>query len=225
MKKIFFLCFFLQISLYSEVVVCIHGFMRTEKCMAMMKSSFQNAGCTVYNWGYPSKDKLIEEHAQDLNIFLNEVLLFHPDEEIHFVTHSLGGIILRAAAQQKGFPLQAKRGKAVLIAPPNKGSCFGNYLAKFAWVRKLVGSKSGSQLLNTRSFLDLGPFPSTMKILVISGTLGFNPIIKDRNDGKVGVQESCLAQTHLHRTVKASHSWICYSPQTIALAKKFLLDY
>ncbi len=59
---------------------------------------------------------------------------------------------------------------------------------------------------------------------MIAGNLGFNPFIKESNDGKVAVKETFLNTPHEHCVVGAGHSWISLSPKVIRVAKAFLFE-
>jgi triacylglycerol esterase/lipase EstA (alpha/beta hydrolase family) len=215
--KIFALfAFLLPLSLVSqESVYCIHGFMRKPSSMQKMAKVFENEGYAVHNWGYPSREKTIEEHAEDLVIDLKATACRLPEEPIHFVTHSMGGIIVRAALNHPECPMEAKRGRAVLLAPPNQGSQFGRSLGKVPLFHKWMGNKAGKQLLTSKDFNYLGPFPETVKVLVISGTFGWNPLASEKNDGKVGFKEACLSTPHRHMSHFSGHSWIMYSDTVV----------
>lgn len=215
---------FTQTNPKSGTVVFVHGFMRTSKNMSALASSFRKDGWHVENWSYPSRQKYIEEHAKDLVDRLNQISKQSPGKPISFVTHSMGGLVVRCALNLKDCPNEAKIGRAVLIAPPNKGSVFARNLANYKLSRNVLGNKSGSQLMKTPldGFDRLGNFPDSMPVLIISGTAGFNPMISEVNDGKIGLHETCLNTKHFHEKVFAGHSWICYMPTVINKTKKFL---
>lgn len=205
-----------------ETVYCLHGFLRAPTSMQRIASAFEKEGYKVENWGYPSRERTIEGHAEALAQELKKTAEKAPGEPIHFVTHSLGGIITRAALNHPDCPIEAKEGRAVMIAPPNQGARFGHFLSRFKPMRKLMGAKAGSQILFCKDFDYLGQFPPTCKVLIISGTFGWNPFASGKNDGKVGVFESCLDTPHEHKTHFSGHSWIMYSPCVIEEARRFI---
>ncbi|MDN3506405.1 MAG: hypothetical protein P0S96_04170 [Simkaniaceae bacterium] len=196
--------------------------MRSPSCMTKMASAFDKEGYETVRWGYPSKQKYIHELADDLVQDLKKTAKERPGEPIHFVTHSLGGIIVRAAHNHPECPEEAKTGRAVLLVPPNQGSSFGRFLGKIKPMRKFLGDRAGQQLLNCQNFDFIGEFPKEKEVLVISGTYGWNPIPRERNDGKVGVKESCLNTPHKHMTHRSGHSWIMYSDTVINCSKLFI---
>ncbi len=189
-----------------------------------MASSFEKRGYNVENWDYPSRAKIIEMHTKDLLEALNATATASPGEAIHFVTHSLGGIIVRGALNHPDCPVEARQGRAVLMAPPNRGSEFGRFLGKFGILRKMLGDYAGRELCETRDFDYLGNFPEGMKVLVISGSCGWNPIPKGKNDGKLSVEESCLPTYHKHMIHFSGHSWIMQNPTVIYNACCFIDD-
>ena len=190
--------------------------------MKKMARSFEKEGYQAIRWGYPSKGKFIHEHTEDLVQDLKKTAEKHPGEPIHFVTHSLGGIIVRAVHNHPECPDEAKMGRAVLLVPPNQGSSFGRFLGKSKPMRKLLGDRAGKQLMFCDNFDFIGQFPEEKQVLVISGTCGWNPIPGEKNDGKVGVKESCLKTPHKHMTHFSGHSWIMYSDTVISCSKRFI---
>lgn len=205
-----------------EPVYFIHGFMRKASSMKKMAKAFQKQDYETHLWGYPSSSQTIEEHSKLLVAELQECAQHHKGEPIHFVTHSLGGIVLRGALNHPDCPKEAKIGKAVLLAPPNQGSRYARFLNRFKWMRKILGQKSGQQLLTTETFDYLGQFPQQLDVLVISGTFGWNPLIKEKNDGKVGISETVLKTPHNQITVLCGHSWMMFSGDVIRHSLDFI---
>ncbi len=190
--------------------------------MQPMAYAFQREGYEAHSWGYPSRDKTIQEHAGSLVQELQVTAERNPNEPIHFVTHSLGGIIVRAALNHPDCPKEAKIGRAVLLGPPNQGSRFGGTMNNFKPVQKLFGKKAGRELLQGETFDYIGQFPNSMEVLVIAGTFGWNPFVGELNDGLVGVKESRLKTPHQQMIVFSGHAWIMYSDTIINYAVKFI---
>ena len=111
-----------------ESVYFLHGFLRSSSSMKKMAKAFQKEDYETHLWDSPSRGLTIEEHAQILVRELQKCANEHKGDPIHFVTHSLGGIILRATLNHKDCPEEAKIGRAVLLAPPNQGSSFARFL-------------------------------------------------------------------------------------------------
>jgi len=208
-----------------ETVVCIHGLLRTRMNMVPIARHLKKGGFRTVNWTYPSRKYPIHTHAEMLVNTLNSIAQENPGVPIHFATHSLGGIITRAALSHPNCPPEAKVGCAVLIAPPNRGSQTARSLYKNRLARKALGCHgAGHELMiqPPEHFETIGTFPETKAILIISGTAGITPLLDGPNDGKVTVAESCLDTPHEHETFLAGHSWICYDPRVIRRVREFL---
>lgn len=210
-------------------VVCVHGFFRSFKSMLPLGNSLKREGLKVYLWEYESRKKTIERHAADLVGLLKEIAAEKPGEPIYFVTHSLGGIIVRAAVNHPECPKEVAFGKAVLLAPPNKGASLARQFQDFPPARGLFGNNSGKQLLTyEENHMDsLGQFPESMQVLVIAGEKEspvFRRWMTKPNDGKVTVEETYLKTPHEHKTLYVSHSWIMTSREVIGITKEFILN-
>jgi hypothetical protein len=230
-KSLLIILFLLYTSviLSQESVICLHGFFRSYRCMIPLGNVMRHEGFDVYLWDYPSRDKTIEEHAEHLVEVMNALAKKNPSEPIHFVTHSLGGIIVRAALNHPNCPQEAKIGKAVLLAPPNKGASLARTFQGCPLIRWIFGKKAGHQLLTftETDMCNLGEFPPTMPVMVIAGKKGtrfFYKWIKETNDGKVTVEETRLSSPHHHHILNVGHSWIMTSRESIALTRNFLIN-
>lgn len=206
----------------SEKVYCIHGFMRTPSSMQPMAQTFEESGYLVTNWGYSSRTKTISEHTADLLSSVSDAAAKNPGTPIHLVTHSLGGIIALSLHNHPDCPAEVKQGKIVMLAPPMKGSAFARCLNKVGPIRTILGKHTGKELLSATSFEHLGSFPRNKQILVISGTFGWNPFVGQKNDGKVGIFESCPDIVHVHYIHFTSHSWMMKNKTVILNALDFI---
>lgn len=205
-------------------VVCVHGFLRTRANLAAAAASLRWDGFRVVQWPYPSRSGSIERHADRLAEALSRIARERPGQPIHFVAHSLGGLIVRAAIHRPGCPPEARIGKAVLIAPPNRGSALARALSGSRIGRAVFGDQAGRELIETPEdgFDALGSFPPAVRVLVIAGDAGFTPGLARPNDGKVSIGETRLPTPHAHETVHATHSWIAWSPRAIGRTRRFL---
>lgn len=120
----------------NDYVVILHGLFRTARAMNKMEKALTKEGYTAINITYPSDEQKIEILAEK---HLGEIIKKKcPDKtkKINFVTHSLGGIIVRYyLAHHKIDNL----GRVVAIAPPNQGSKYADILSKFEFVNFLAG--------------------------------------------------------------------------------------
>ncbi|MCH9608765.1 MAG: hypothetical protein S4CHLAM45_06770 [Chlamydiales bacterium] len=229
LKTLFVLFALLQIPTLEAAdasVVCVHGFIRSYRSMIPMGNALKDEGFDVYLWDYPSRRETIEGHAANLVVLLNEIAAKNPGKPIHFVTHSLGGIITKTALNHPDCPMEAKVGRAVLLAPPSKGSCAARAFNKLPPVQCFFGEKAGRQLLtySSKDMEELGGFPKSVDVLVVAGARGNRILFRRPNDGKVALHETPLETPHRHRIVFAAHNWIMTSRETIHMTKNFLQD-
>ncbi|EME28794.1 hypothetical protein Gasu_36890 isoform 1 [Galdieria sulphuraria] len=194
-------------------------------------------GFSVSNFGYPSRDDFIINHARNLIDVLNS-LSSRETRTFHFVTHSLGAIILRTALAQPNCPETAKSGRLVLLAPPLKGSKFARYLQSRdlggklpKWMETtskwIVGDCTGRQLMtmSVQEFDDMPYFPSSTSILVIAAEMGrLNPLLEGRNDGVLEVEETMLGQPHYRLLVRGTHNSLLFQPKVIECILNFLCE-
>ena len=61
-----------------------------------------------------------------------------------------------------------------------------------------------------------------MKVLVIAGSLGFNPIIGKQNDGTVAVEETFLNTPHKHLIIRGGHKSILFNKTACSTTIEFL---
>lgn len=210
-----------------ESVVCIHGFFRSYRCMMPIGNVLRQEGFKVFLIDYPSRRATIEEHAAYLLETLHVIARNNPSVPIHFVSHSLGGVIVRAAVSHPNCPYEAKIGRAVLLAPPNRGSCLARHFQACPAISWIFGKKSGKQLMTyTESDMQgIGTFPETMDVMVLAGTKDTNfsrHFIHQPNDGKITIEETRLDTPHYHQTLFVGHSWIMSSRESIELIRSFI---
>lgn len=230
-KYLFLILILIQLACAQgqESVVCLHGFFRSFRCMIPIANNVRDQGYNAYLWDYPSRKKTIEQHGEHLVEVLRVIAQANPGEPIHFVTHSLGGVIVRAAVSHPDCPPEAKMGRAVLLAPPNRGAILARNFQSWGAIRWIFGKKAGYQLLHysEEEMSNIGSFPDTMKVMVLAGNQGsrlFAKQIPAPNDGKVTVDETRLNTPHIHHTLNVGHSWIMTSRESISLTKKFLFS-
>ncbi|MCP5002495.1 MAG: lipase [Planctomycetes bacterium] len=205
-----------------ECVIVIHGMGRTKNSMNRLGKSLLNDKYTVWNESYPSRSESIEklavEHIEKGLAFCNEAKV----ETIHFVTHSLGGIMVRYYLQEHKID---NLGKIVMLSPPNKGSEVADFL-KNVYVYKLAMGPAGQQLGTDSNSLPKSMRSIDANVGIITGnkTLDpwFSPLIPGVDDGKVSVESAKLEEMSDFMVVESSHAFIMRNALVIDQIKYFL---
>jgi alpha-beta hydrolase superfamily lysophospholipase len=206
-----------------ECVILLHGLGRTSASMSIMKYRLEEAGYTIWNEGYPSRQKPIEE----LVMVIDDGVAFCRDQQasrIHFVTHSLGGILVRKYFQDRSVE-EAQR--VVMIAPPNQGSEVTDQYRDEWWYQFATGP-AGQQLGTDEDSVPLSLSPIDLEIGIIAGTNSsdpwFNKVFAGDHDGKVSVSSTKLAEMRDFLLVDSGHTFIMNSDKVIEQIKAFLRD-
>ena len=174
----------------NECVVLLHGLTRGAGSMKVLEKRLALEGYKVVNIGYPSRKYPIEVLA-DMSVGQGIAECQKTTvSKINFVTHSLGGILVRSYLKSNECN---KVGRVVMLGPPNQGSEVVDKLKGFPGY-KLLNGPAGMQL-GTKLFdipKSLGPV--SFELGVIAGTQSINPILSALlpypNDGKVSVESA-----------------------------------
>lgn len=226
-------CFLLVVALAAtlrarepETVVLLHGLGRTGCSMIPLAWSLERAGYRVVRLTYPSLTVPVEQLATTWLPAQLSGLSPRP-RSLHIVTHSMGGILVRAWLAACGTPPEL--GRVVMIAPPNGGSELADRLGPFAVFRWLTGP-NGHRLGTGPASLppQLGPWPGPAELGVIAGSRAYLPRalggLRAPHDGKVSVAATHLAGERDHRTLPLSHTFILYSRSTYRQVAAFLRE-
>ena len=219
-----------------SLVVLVHGFMRTGASMMLTAARLRRSG-----W-IPRRVTQLNFHREipDLADSLYHHVLRYRDEverrrgrpvTVHFVTHSMGGIVVRSMLARHDI---AGLNRVVMLAPPNRGARFAEHMydrvLKLPWgdfdpLRKLLPGERGD-------CEDAGD--PDAEIGIIAGVprrpSGFpwnmsaeNPLDRDGDhDGKVGVDEARLEAAQDFLILPYGHTWIMSWPTVIDQAEAFL---
>jgi len=203
-----------------EIVVLLHGLARTENSMKKMENALTRAGYETVNLGYPSRQFPIEQLAEQVRDQI--VSQIGDAERVHFVTHSLGGILVRYLHERLDFSMIDR---VVMLCPPNQGSEVVDRLGGlklFEWLNGPAGTQLGTSSDGIVS--DLGEVD--FELGVITGDRSINWIlstmIPGRNDGKVSIESARIAGMTDYKVVHATHPYIMKNEAVIKEVVAFL---
>jgi len=181
-------------------------------------------GYDVFNVDYPSRTADIETLAADV---ARQVRAWRGDGPLHFVTHSLGGILLRVAVDGGHLPLE-QIGRVVMLGPPNGGSELADVLPHVplvGWIYRRFTGPAGLQL-GTETGVPRRLQAVSFDLGVIAGSRSYNPlfsaILGDANDGKVRVEQARVEGMRDFLVVPHWHPLLMMAPTVVAQIVHYL---
>jgi triacylglycerol lipase len=211
-----------EIEKNSEAIVLLHGLKRTRHSMDKAGRVLANYGYKIINVGYPSTEQAVESLA--LQCIGNAVQECEAAEvsRIHFLTHSLGGILVRYYLSVE--PIE-KLGRVVMLAPPNRGSEIVDKLGGWR-LFYLINGPAGLQLGTDHDSLPNRLGRVEFEAGVIAGDKTINPLLsllfQEANDGKVAVNRTQIEGMRDFIVLPYSHTFIMRRDQVIRQALHFI---
>lgn len=210
-----------------DLIVLLHGIGHSRWNMYAAERAMRRAGFSVLNLTYPSRKRNIDA----LSAFLHEQFIkkniWNGMGRVHFLTHSMGGLVARAYLEKyKAEIPQSKLGRVVMIAPPLLGSEVADFLQNFPPYKWAFGP-AGQELttaactaVQIAPYYDLGIIAGSKKWPYVIAKF----VIPGAHDGRVAVANTRLEGMKDHFIAPATHSFISWKPSTHAQAVHFILN-
>ncbi len=206
----------------NEGVVLLHGLCRTKASMSKMETALVKAGFVVHNVGYPSRSAAIEALSESVVVDALANPRLAQCERIHFVTHSLGGILVRDYFARHQ---HARLGRVVMLGPPNQGSEVVDKLGTWKVFNKVNGP-AGSELGTHQDAVPNRLGPVMFELGVVAGDRSINWInslmVDGKDDGKVSVERTKVAGMKEHLVVHVTHPLLMRNNKVIECTIAFL---
>ncbi len=200
--------------------VFVHGlFLNGAEFSLLRRRIFAAHGFEGHRFSYPTVRGSMEAAVEQLTRFVERI----DAERIHFVGHSLGGLVVHRYFERAGC---TRAGRVLLLGAPLVGSASARAVARHAVLRRVVGPLVAAELLEScvpRSWCcdrELGVIAGTRPL----GLGRFFARFEEDCDGTVAVSETKLPGHTAHLVVPVSHMGLLVDAQVARQAGEFLAN-
>ncbi|UCC13741.1 MAG: alpha/beta fold hydrolase [Gammaproteobacteria bacterium] len=204
-----------------EYVVVLHGLGRTARAMRPLAERIAQEGYRVFNVAYPSRDLAPAQLVKVVQQAIADCCM--DARRLHFVTHSLGGILVRARLAVEPDP---RVGRVVMLSPPNQGTELVDTLGKNWWFEAVMGPTAKELGTGPDSLPNRLP-PPDVEVGIIAATGSINPLgsllIPGEDDGIVALCRMWLEGAQMI-AVEDSHAMMMRSPDVARQVLLFIAE-
>lgn len=205
-----------------EGVILVHGILRSSRCMRAFEAEFIKQGYKVLNVNYPSTKLDIKSIVEYLK---PSIMVFAKNlKKIHFVGHSLGGIIIRALLNVEK---PANLGKVVLVGSPIQGSELARKFKKFRIFKWIFGPAGIDLALPSKEMSAMfGKIDYEIGVIAGFNKYNFlaNLLLKEKNDGMVTIKSTQDQEISNHIIIETGHLRLAKNKEVIDKTIKFIKE-
>ncbi len=196
-------------------VILVHGLWMNGMEMSLLRHRLNRFGYQPWSFRYSSTRLDLTEIATRLNTFVEQV----PAQTIHFVGHSLGGLVVLKLFEV--FPSQ-RPGRIIALGTPYHGSEAARRFIRFPGSQHLIGP-SITQLLEG----NVPAWSGERDLGVIAGTLNFGfgrliGAVGHLGDGTIRLEETRIPEARDFITLRVSHMGLVVSRRVATEVYHFL---
>jgi len=209
-----------QANVFADCVILLHGLTRSADSMKKMEVRLIAAGYHTVNLDYPSTKFNIEQLTEKT---IEPAIKKCPKgQKVHFVTHSLGGILIRNYLNKKAIK---KLHRVVMLGPPNQGSEVVDKLKNIPGFY-FINGEAGLQLGTDSKSIPMQLGEANFELGIIAGNWSINfilsTLIPGNDDGKVSVERSKLKGMSDHIIMPVTHPFMMKNEKVISQVITFL---
>lgn len=209
----------------TDLVILVHGLVKSGRAMGAFAEELRSAGYQICILDYRSigveKKALVNQVTLQINSCLAKS---KKTPKVHFVGHSLGGLMISHYLQEHDALIDQKRlGRVVMIGTPNYGSEVADHYADkfwFSWLGEIPLA-----LTTSEEYLNRISAPPNYEVGIIAGTQGYNwtnRYFDGPNDGLVSVKSAKLPTMQDYCEVNLSHHQLRSDPLVTSLVLSYL---
>ena len=195
--------------------ILVHGLWMPAAVMAPLAARLQSAGFRCHLFGYPSRERPLDAHAERLARFAGGI------GQAHFVGHSLGGVLVLHALERHR---AIAAGNVVLLGAPVRGNVAGRRLGRHGWGRWMLGT---THFLWQETRTARWTRPEPLGVVAGSLSLGLGRLfgaLPGANDGVVRVAETAVEGMRERIVLRVSHAAMLLSARAAQQTIHFLHD-
>lgn len=208
-------------ELQEGAVVLVHGLGRTSRSLIVLERRLERAGFRVVSYDYPSTTESFERLVDSLGVVV-ESCCVPANAPVHFVTHSMGGVLVRALLRDSVPPYV---GRVVMLSPPNQGSEIVDAFSPSPLLVSVLGP-AGAALGTDSSSVPQRLGPARFPLGIIAGNRSMtrlgSRLIPGPDDGLVGVEQTRLEGADDFLVVPATHTTIMNRRDVAGAVVRFL---
>lgn len=202
-------------------VILLHGLGRSSTSMWIFALRLKRAGFQVQLVGYDSINQDPDEILEEITTQVHDCCA-NVNGRLHFVGHSLGGLMVRAYLQNNDV---TNLGRVVLLGTPNQGTVAADHF-RDTWLLKKLGPTA--ERLGTGE----NSFPRTLKdpfypVGIIAGEFEsdlIDNVIPGKDDGLVPVEATKLEGMTDFIVLQTSHARMRYDAEVARQTIEFLIN-
>lgn len=204
-------------------VVLVHGALRSRLGLWPTARWLRRQGLDASTFGYPTRRGDLRAHGDALARWLDE-RLSEPVPVLGFLTHSMGGLVVRAYLEHHA-ERHAELVRVVMLSPPNRGATLAEQERNNPLMKWLYGD--AAEQLRPGHVQRMPGLPRRARALVLAGgrgdPRGYNPRIEGDDDGVVAVEEMALPGVD-PELVGGLHAFLQWRPAVLRRAASFLAE-
>ncbi|MGN6453342.1 MAG: esterase/lipase family protein [Steroidobacteraceae bacterium] len=198
-------------------VVYVHGlWMPGEESLVLKTRLSREFGLALHAFRYSAATTAMPLISERLAEFVHALAA----PEVHFVGHSLGGLVIYRFLER--FPDQPP-GRVVFLGTPSVASRAAEHAARFAPIAHLMGQSVAEELLQPRE--RRWSQPRALGIVAGTQPLGLGQLLahfREANDGTVPVSETRMPRATDHISLPVSHLGMLVSARVAHETGRFL---